>query len=335
MLSLEAALERSPTPAWVGGATAGSDIRWPNLHAMGLILSVQESGVVELWGERGAPHQQVGNDFGETSVCLNRLDLGEDSPSPPFFWEGHFRIPGASSLSSFELSSSPSVGTRMPLDELGTPLHFQPLSDTLLVWGERALGELASDGQLTILEEVGAKSKSLLVTDGKEQAVLVNPGSGPLVWSRGSTLVESEIDSADSVDYAIYGDRFILISGNSLSYLENNRFVTCGLPASVIAEPLYQKESNRLILLLNEGSARSCSPDGEKFSFLCDLAGTPSTAPLLLGEHLFYGTDGRYLCFDSEAIRPRLPSPPVGPLSYANGRIFGTLRDGSMFCFEI
>jgi Double zinc ribbon len=337
-IARSAPFDESPRPGWAGGATAAADIRWPSLHTLGLLLSVQESGVVELWGERGAPHSTVGDDFGERSVCLTRLDLGEESPCPPFYWNKQIIIPGTSCISVLDMTSSPSLGQRYPVDEIGRPKHFAQLRKSLLCWGSQGLGELSEDGAMNILGEDGpANSGSFIITDGQDKALIYSPGNEPVVWSKSEDLFQNfNWDSVfENVDYALYADRMVLIAGNRLAYLKGNEFEVVDLPASVIAEPLYSEPDNRLTLLLNDGSARSCSPTGEKFSFVCDLAGTPSTCPLQIGEGIFYGTEGRYLCRAEEAIRPRLSSPPMGALSYANGRIFGNLRDGSLFCFEL
>ena len=327
-----------PRPAWVGGATAGSDTRWPSLHTLGLILSVQDSGVVELWSERGAPHSVEGNAFGETSVCLTRLDLGEESPCAPFYWNGKIFIPGSTSISALDMTSSPSLGQRLALDELGQPRHFCSLGKTLLCWGSQGLGELSGDGSLQKLGSDGpSNSGSFMVSNGRDMALLYAAGSDPVIWSSSEKRfleIDCE-DMPDGVDFVHFADRFLIVAGNKLFYCQDQHFLVRELPASVLAQPLYCASENRLTLLLNDGSARSCSTTGDKFSFVCDLAGTPSTDPIRLGESIFYGTEGRYLCYDEEAIRPRLSAPLRGALSYANGRVFGNLRDGSIFCFEL
>jgi hypothetical protein len=327
----------SPKPAWLGGATAAADVRWPNLHTQGLLLSVQESGVVELWAERGAPTHSVGSDFAETSVCLTRLDLGEDSPCPPFYWHNRFMIPGSQTLSVLEMSSSPSVGARIDLQQAGRPHLFGSLRDHLIVWGEKDFGAIARDGSYETIDTVLQGNPRFLLTDGEGTclALSADPMKAFLFDVNDSPRKLQDPTFADSIEYAIYADRYILVSGNRLAYLEKSEFIVVELPALVVSSPLYDPTDNRLTLLLNDGTARSCSTTGEKFSFVCELAGTPSTSALRLGTRLFYGTEGRYLCCDEEAIRPRLGSAPMGALSYANGRLFGTCRDGSLYCFEL
>lgn len=324
-------------PAWVGGATAGPDIRWPNLHTLGLLLSVQDSGVVELWAERGAPVPSSDSDFRERSVCLTRLDLGEVSPCPPLRWNGLVLIPGSHTLSVLEMTSSPSVGKRIDLTSVGKPSHFATLGHTLLLWGAGGLGTISSDLTCQFQSELSVGQDCLIVSDGVGSAMLVsgNPPVGRL-WLDGQ-LSDSAlaVGLTEPVDYALYADRFILISGHKLAHFQEGRFVITELPAVVVAQPLYSAEDNRLTLMLNDGSIRSCSTGGDRLSFVCELAGAPTTDPIMLGGRVFYGTEGRYLCCDEEAIRPRLSAPPMGALSYANGRIFGNLRDGSMFCFEL
>lgn len=324
----------SPRPAWLGGVTTASDLRWPNLHTLGLILSVQESGVVELWGERGAPHQAEGSDFQETSVCLTRIDLGEISPCPPFHWEGQFFIPGSKTLSILDMSSSPSIGRRIALEAVGKPKHFGLLHDKILVWGEKGLGSVSKEGECLLLHPIELSDSSILLTDGQSRALLVN--ELPFLFQEsGELLPLPPIGFKEKTEFAIFTKNFVLFSGKNLAYLDKETFHLAELPALVVSQPLYSESDERLILLLSDGTVRTCSPKGDKFSYLCDLAGTPTTDPLKLGERVFYGTEGRYLCCDEEAIRPRLSSQPSGALSYANGRLFGNLRDGSMFCFEL
>ena len=327
----------SPRPAWLGGATAASDVRWPSLHTLGLLLSVQESGVLELWAERGAPAHKQEGDFEETSVCLTRLDLGEESPCPPFYWRDRFMIPGSHTLSVLEMSSSPSVGRRIDLQEVGRPALFALLKEHIIVWGDKDFGAINAEGLYESID-VELKGKPLfLLTDGESSCLAGSqePRKATLFGINDSPASCHDPIFADSLEYGLYADRYILLSGNRLAYLENHEFIVVELPALVVAPPLYNPADNRLTLLLNDGTARSCSTVGDKFSFVCELAGPPSTQSLMLGSRLFYGTEGRYLCCDEEAIRPRLSSPPMGALSYANGRIFGTCLDGSMFCFEL
>lgn len=330
--------ETSPKPAWVGGATAGSDIRWPCLHSQGLILSVQDTGVVELWAERGAPQPALAEEFGEKSVCLTRLDLGEGSPCPPFVWNQQFFVPGQTALTTFEFSSSPSLGRRIPLDEVGPPKHFAPHGSKLLVWGAEGLALLSEDGFLEMLSSELVAQRGSLAVSGAEGVLLYQPGAPPQVTLVSPEGVLGKLNGKGlpgKLEYGLHADGFVLLGGNNLCYLDGESFTTVELPTLVVTEPIFDPVEKRLTLLLSDSSARACSPRGDKFSFLCDLQGTPSTPPLRLGDQLFYGIEGRYLCRGAEAIRPRLPSAPIGALSYANRRVFGTTREGSMFCFEL
>jgi hypothetical protein len=330
-------IDESPRPAWLGGATAAADVRWPNLHTLGLLLSVQESGVVELWAERGAPTHTEGSDFAETSVCLTRLDLGEDSPCPPFFWRDRFMIPGSQTLSVMEMTSSPSVGKRIDLHEAGRPCLFGLMRDHLIVWGEKDFGAIDCDGVYETIDTVLRGTPRFLLTDGEGTclALSADPMTAFLFDVNDSPKKLHDPTFADTIEYALYTDRYVLVSGNRLAYLEDTEFIVVELPSLVVSAPLYDPVENRLTLMLKDGTARSCSTTGEKFSFVSELAGIPCTEALSLGGRLFYGTEGRYLCCDEEAIRPRLSSAPMGALSYANGRLFGTCRDGSLFCFEL
>lgn len=316
----------------------GADIRWPCLHSQGLILSVLDTGVVELWAERGAPVAAENNEFGEKSVCLTRLDLGEPSPAAPFFWNQQFFIPGEHSLTAFEFSSSPSLGRRWPLDEIGQPKHFAPIGADLLIWGLGGVGLLSPDGYFELLDSDFKPHPNSIMVGSSQDVLLVDPGSIPKAWLflQGGQVRELDTgELAGGLEYGLHADTHILLGGNSLSYLEEGTFRTVELPSLVVADPLYDKREERLTLLLSDGSARTCSTRGDKFSFLCDLGGPPTTAPLRLRDSLFYGIEGRYICRQQEAIRPRLPSAPMGALSYANGRLFGTARDGSIFSFEL
>lgn len=330
--------ESNLRPAWIGGITEGSDLRWPSLHSHGLLLSVQDSGVVELWAERGAPVPAEESEFGEKSVCLTRLDLGEPCPAPPFAWNGHFYIPGERSLTPFEFSSSPSLGRRIPLDELGTPKHFASIGAELLIWGESGVGRLAPDGFLEVLDEEFKADQESLMIAGESDVLLISQLPSPKAWlfHLGGEVEEVDVSRLPAdIEYGLHASGYLLLGGNTLSFLEAGAFHTVELPSLVVTAPIYDCREERLTLLLSDGSARTCSTRGDKFSFLCDLGGPPSTVPLRLQGDLFYGIEGRYICRQGEPIRPRLPMAPMGALSYANGRLFGTSRDGSMFCFEL
>lgn len=328
----------TPRSTWIGGVTAASDLRWPSLHTLGLILSVQESGVVELWAERGAPRFTQDADFTERSVCLSKLDLGQESTAAPFLWHDRFYLPGTTELSVIDMTSSPSIGQRIDISAIGRPVHWALLTEQILVWGELGLGALDLTGGFRRLEwEVSPGPHSRIVSDGKSQALLLPGETSPACLYTPLEGFESleTIGLTHTIDYALHAEHFILIAGNQLAYLEEGEFHLSELPASVIAEPIYCLQDQRLTLILNDNSIRTCSSRGDRFSFVSESAGTPSTSPLKLGDRIYYGIEGRYLCRDEEALRPRLSSAPVGALSYANGRIFGVSRDGSLFCFEM
>ena len=302
---------------------------------MGLILSVQESGVIELWAERGAPQQVEGNHFNETSVCLIRLDLGEEAARPPFGWKNQVLVPGSSSLSSLEFHSSPSVSHRTDIAQLGNLHSFLGLDQGVLIWGDKGSALYESPTQFRCLDlpplrpgmQLSDGHQVLRVQDDDKKSFLLDPDF--TVKELGETGLEQ------AAEYGLWADRFLLFSGKTLSYLDGESFVTKELPATIVSQPLYLANDKRLLLLLNDGSIRTCSTEGDKFSFRCEMAGTPTTWPLVLGNKVFYGTEGRYLCCDEEAIRPRLGSTPMGRLSYANSRVYGTSQDGSMFCFAL
>lgn len=322
----------------MGGASAGADLRWPCLHSQGLILSVLDTGVVELWAERGAPVTAEHNEFGEKSVCLTRLDLGEPSPTPPFVWNQQFLIPGEHSLTALEFSSSPSFGHRRPLDGIGSPKHFAAIGTNLLIWGSEGVGSLSSEGDFELLDSDFKPHSNSIMVEGAENVLLVNPSSPPIAWLFLPTGEVRELDTSElsgSLEYGLYAGSHTLLGRNCLAYLENDAFRSVELPSLVVTDPIYDRIDDRLTLLLSDGSARTCSTRGEKFSFLCELGGTPTTSPLRLKNSLFYGIEGRYICRGGEAVRPRLPAAPMGALSYANGRLFGTTRDGTIFSFEL
>src|SRR5690606_36979564 len=137
-----------------------------------------------------------------------------------------------------------------------------------------------ADNSRRVLRVSGSPPKATLLEEGQDD------------------LEIAELGLTDSVEYALFADVFVLISGNRLAHFRDGIFHVQELPALVVAQPLYNEKEQMLTLLLNDGSIRKCSTQGDKFSFVCNLAGTPTTAPLKIGDRIFYGTEGRYLCFD-------------------------------------
>lgn len=321
--------EATPTPAWLSESTL-KDRRWSSVHSNGLLVSVQETGVLELWSEQGAPSGGDPGDFQETSVCLSRLDLGEDAPCPPLLHQGEVVIPGTTSLSVLEMTANPSVGARLALPE--RPLSVVDLGDEILVLGQREilLGGLSKPFQ-TVHESPGELALPL-ISDHSGGALVVT-GDGCYHYAQGE--LQALENSLSSPEWALYADRFVLVRRNQLAFREGHAFQLKELPEAVIGPPLYCPHNGRLYLLLNDNTIRSCTSTGERFSFVCELAGVPTTVPLKVGERIFYGTEGRYLCRDEEAVRPRLSSQPTGELTYANGRLFGTTLEGGLFSFQI
>ncbi|MFA5505964.1 MAG: hypothetical protein WC423_11090, partial [Vulcanimicrobiota bacterium] len=248
--------DESPRPAWVGGTTAAADMRWPSLHTLGLLLSVQESGVVELWAERGAPaHIQEGTDFSETSVCLSRLDLGEESPCPPFYWQDKFMIPGSHSLSVLEMSSSPSVGKRIDLKSTGRPALLGLLEEHIVVWGEKEFGAIDAQGAYETIEAELQGVPQFLLSNGKTSCLAVSrdPKKAVLFEMDQGPLRCQDPIFADSLEYGLFADRYLLFAGNRLAYLQEQEFIVVELPSLVVAPPLYDPSDNRLTLLLKDG----------------------------------------------------------------------------------
>lgn len=325
--------DNTPIPGWLSETAMVQDRRWPSLHSMGLLVSVQETGVLELWSEQGAPQDGQVGDFRETSVCLTRLDLGDNAPVPPITHEGQIVIAGTTSLSILEMNANPSLGERLELPE--PPLGTVDLGDEILVWGQEHLyGVNFNTREVKRLVASPGEPTIAMVSDHTGGALLVTKG-GLHHFSQDEL---HELDSSalsQSPEWVVFADRFILLRGHQLAYLEGHAFHTVELPDPVIAPPLYCPHSGRLFLLLNDNTVRSCAPTGERFSFVSELAGVPTTVPLKIGERIFYGTEGRYLCRDEEALRPRLSSQPVGELSYANGRLFGATLEGGLFAFQL
>lgn len=325
-----------PRPAWL---VAGSgERRYPSLHHSGLLVSVQESGVLELWAERGAPRpHQEGEEFREDGVCLVRLDMGEPAGGPPLLHRGHLVMVGSTSLSTLELTSNPSLSGRLELPGEGGPRHAVSLGDTVLVVSSEALWEVDLGTSQVVAHLQQPFSLDLPpLSDGQGRALVTRAGSNPgyALYEPGGRL--SELASGDfpvPAESAIFAGSFLLLWRQRMATWENGLFTAVELPAAPLARPVYCSDSQRLTLLLSDGTIRTCTTRGERFTFVGDRPGTPTTAPLKLGEHVFYGTDGRYLCCDEEALLPRLNSPPWGELSFANGRLFGTTREGGLFAF--
>lgn len=324
-------------PGWLASST-GSEKRLPNLHHCGLLVSVLESGVIELWAEHGSPSLEGrADEFREQSVCLARLDLGEPASGAPVVHQNQPVILGSDSLSILEWSSNPSLGARIELPLTAGPLQAVPLEEALLVLSPEGLWEIDINSGSTIVttkRKLTATARARL--DPKSRLVLVAEADNSLfMYHKGGQIAElPRLEAFSKVpEWALFAGHFTFISGNKLAYLEDGSFKVQELPAGVIAGPVYDELENRLILAMSDNTIRTCSPRGDRFSFLCELAGAPTTTLLKVGQDIYYGIEGKYLCSNQEALLPRLNSPPWGELSYANSRIFGNTRDGGLFCF--
>lgn len=321
--------EATPTPAWVSESTL-KDRRWPSVHSKGLLISVQETGVLELWSEQGAPSGGDPGDFQETSVCLSRLDLGEDAPCPPLLHRGEVVVPGRESMAVLEMTANPSVGARFQIPE--APLGAVDLGDEILVLGAKHISLGSLDRPFEAAVDSPGKPLFAPISDHSGGALVVT-GEGCFHYAQGE--LQSLEGAFASPEWALFADRYLLIRRNQLAFREGHAFQVKELPEAVIGPPLFCPHNGRLYLMLNDNTIRSCTSTGERFSFVSELAGVPTTVPLKLGERIFYGTEGRYLCRDEEALRPRLGSQPTGELTYANGRLFGATLEGGLFAFQI
>jgi hypothetical protein len=324
----------APLPGWLGGG--GKERRFASLHHSGLLISVKESGILEMWAERGAPFHSEGDEFREESVCLVRLDLGESATGPPIHHQGHLVILGTNSLCLLEMTSNPSLGRRLELPGTRGPLRAFSLKDCLLVAAPEGLWEVdvaVGSVKRQIAREI--RSGAEPACDGESQVLFCgeDPAEPFFLYRQGQIQSVTAAGFAQVPEWTLFADRFLLLWRNQLAYLDGESLCTQELPAAVITRPVYCPDSERLIVLLSDGTIRSCSSTGERFSFVCDMPGVPTTPPLRVGEHVFYGSDGRYLCCDEEALLPRLNSAPWGELSFANGRLFGITKEGGLFAF--
>ncbi len=326
--------ESALVPGWLAGGV--KERRFPSLHHSGLVISVQESGILELWAERGAPRPKEGDEFREESVCLVRLDLGEAASGRPLLHHGLPIILGSSSLWVLELTSNPSLGSRVDISQTRGPLRALSLAESLLILSPEGLWEvdLATRSARQVCDQ-GCNPILEPVSDGQTQALYLGADGQLRLYRHGEKTVRVPLpDWSETPEWVLKTDRFVLFWRNQLAFLdEEGQLQARELPATVVARPVYDQEAERLILLLSDHTIRTCSTTGERFSFLCEMPGTPTTGALRLGSKVYYGSDGRYLCADEEAMLPRLNSTPWGELSYANGRLFGTTKEGQLFCF--
>lgn len=288
-----------------------------------------------MWAERGAPRAGgEGDEFREESVCLVRLDLGEAASGPPIAHDRHLVILGSDSLCLLEMTSNPSLGSRLELPGAQGPLRAFSLSQSVLVAAPGGLWEV------DVVSRVIRHHLSRPITMEMEPAsdgsnsVLLRGAEGFFLYREGGEVTELQASGfSQTPEWSLFADRFVLLWRNQLAHLEGSTLQVRELPAAVVTRPVFDPESQRLIMLLSDGTIRSCSTTGERFSFVCDMPGVPTTPPLRIGESVYYGTDGRYLCCDEEAMLPRLNSVPWGELSFANGRLFGATREGVLFAF--
>ena len=329
--------QETPKPAWLGGADS-NERRWPSLHTSGLLVSVLESGLVELWSEKGAPHPAEGDSFLEHSVCLSRLDLGEDAVCAPLFVGDKIHLWSTESLWELELGSNPALCLCLDLPSQEKALAACAFADSSLVVTRQALWKVSPDSRkLTKLGSITESPRREIYTDGRQQAILLDPELESCFSYHPETglspLPSPELNG--SHEWALFADQLLLFRDSRLARLQDGAFVHRDLPDRLISAPLYCPETQLLYLFLADNTLRSCTTTGERFSFVCELAGSPSTRAIKAGERFYYGTEGRYLCRDEESLRPRLSTTPYGSLSYANGRLFGICKDGGLFSFQI
>lgn len=323
----------SPLPGWLGGG--GGERRFPSLHHSGLLISVQESGILEMWAERGAPRGSEGDEFREESVRLVRLDLGEPAGGSPFLHQERLVVLGSTSLCALEMTSNPSLGHRIELPKAQGLLKAVSLPGAIVLVGPSGIWEVDLDSS-SVRHHLELAIETALdpVTDSAGRVLLAQTDGSLALYNEGGKLETLELSDLSFLpEWALYADRFVLIWRNQLLSFDGAVSQIQELPATVVARPVYDQESGRLTVLLSDGTIRTCSTTGERFSFVCDMPGTPTTPPLRLGKRIYYGSEGRYLCCDEEALLPRLNSQPWGELSYANGRLFGTTREGGLFAF--
>ena len=325
--------DTDPLPGWLGGGVG--ERRFASLHHSGLLISVQESGILEMWAERGAPRgDSEGDEFREESVCLVRLDLGEPASGPPISHRDQLVILGGSSLCLLEMTSNPSLGNRVELPGTTGPLRAFSLADNVLVVAPDGLWEVDLPGRAVphhLQRPIAVTMEP--ASDGSGFVLLRGP-EGFFLYREGGQVRELSSEGFSNMpEWSLFADRFVVLWRNQLGYLEGDTLLCRELPAAVVTRPVYDPENQRLIMLLSDGTIRSCSTTGERFSFVCDMPGVPTTPPLRIGDSVYYGTDGRYLCCNEEAMLPRLNSPPWGELSFANGRLFGATKEGGLFAF--
>lgn len=324
----------SPLPGWLGGG--GGERRFSSLHHSGLLISVQESGILEMWAERGAPRPGEGDEFREESVRLVRLDLGEPAAGAPLLHRGQVVVLGTSSLCLLELTSNPSLSGRLELGNSRGPLRAVSLKESLLLVAPDGVWEV-DPVSCAVLHHLELSLSSDLepVSDGADRVLLGRVDGSFFLYRAGGECDDVGSPGFGSApEWAFYSDRFLLLWRNQLAYLDDDGTLRSReLPAALVTRPVYDRDNERLTVLLSDGTIRTCSSAGERFSFVGDMPGVPTTPPLRIGERVYYGSEGRYLCCDEEALLPRLNSPPWGELSYANGRLFGTTREGGLFTF--
>lgn len=325
--------DTDPLPGWLGGG--GKERRYPSLHHSGLLISVQESGILEMWAERGAPRAGgEGDEFREESVCLVRLDLGEAASGPPISHDGHLVILGSNSVCLLEMTSNPSLGSRLELAETQGPLRAFSMSQSVLVVAPDGMWEVDVVSREVRHHLPRPVAMAMEPASNGSNSVLFQGPDGFFVYLEGGQVQSLQSSGfTQNPEWSLFADRFVMVWRNQLIYLEGDSLQVTELPAAVVTRPVYDPDSERLTVLLSDGTIRTCSSTGERFSFVCDMPGVPTTPPLRIGESVYYGTDGRYLCCDEEAMLPRLNSAPWGELSFANGRLFGGTREGGLFAF--
>ncbi len=327
----------TPRPAWRGRTETPDDERRCQIHARGLLVSVLRSGAVELWAEHGSVQGSSETDFIERALRLMLLDLGADSVGAPFFLGDQLYIPHQRGLSRLDWTGSPTLSIRYE-----SPLRAAfPVGGRALVWGpEGALFVDPSAGVEAAADLVPRTPPDLWAVEpkGSRACGIWCPAEGPAVgrfWTETAQVQDlGPLPLEAPPRWLVWGVEPTVFSEREL-YRPLEGGAPSSLSGELLAKPVWSPSDERFQLFLADGTVRSCSATGDRFSFLFEASGTPSTEPCSVGGQLYYGTQERYLCRNEKPLRPRLSNSPVGVLSVAQGRLFGASLKGELFCFEL